>query len=130
LSDSISFRRAAILPVLGVIGWAYCGALIAIGRQYLSMTTTLWIHAIGAPIGFVLISYVYFRSFAFTGPFTAACWFVAIALLLDLFLVAPFLEGSFAMFMSPLGTWIPLAAIFAATYFTGLAMQSQKPALR
>jgi hypothetical protein len=39
------------------VGWAYYGALIGVGRQFLSIHTTLVVHAIGAPVGFELISF-------------------------------------------------------------------------
>ncbi len=112
-----------ILLAFGVAGWAYCGALIGIGRQFLPMDEVLIIHAIGAPLGFALISYIYFRKLAFTSPLWTAAILTGIVLGLDLFVVAPLFEHSFAMFRSPLGTWIPLASIFAAVYLAGLAAQ-------
>ena len=101
------WRKWLILFGCGVLGWAYCGALIGIGRQFLPMQEVLLIHAFGAPLGFALISYVYFSKFAFTDALLTAIVFVGAVLALDLFLVAPVFERSFAMFRSPLGTWIP-----------------------
>ncbi len=112
--------RAAIIFAHGLVGWAYCGALIGIGRQLFPMQTTLVIHAIGAPVGFALISLFYFRKFSFTSPIRTALLFLSIVVALDLFLVAPVFEKSFAMFESVLGTWIPFALIFIATLVTGL----------
>jgi hypothetical protein len=85
----------------------------------LSLEAALLIHAIGAPLGFAAISLFYFRRFAFTTPLQTASAFLGVVVALDLFLVAPFLEKSFAMFASPLGTWIPFALIFTATYVMG-----------
>jgi hypothetical protein len=59
--------------------------------------------------GFALLSLLYFRRFACTTPLQTA-------------VVAPVFEKSYAMFASPLGTWIPFALIFAATYVTGSAV--------
>ena len=84
------------------------------------MQTTLVIHAIGAPVGFAVISLFYFRKFGFSSPIRTATLFLSIVITLDLLLVAPVFEKSFAMFASVLGTWIPFALIFAATYVTGL----------
>jgi hypothetical protein len=112
--------RAAIILAHALAGWAYCGALIGIGRQLLPMQTTLVIHAIGAPVGFALISLFYFRKFGFTSPIRTALLFLSIVVALDLLLVAPIFEKSFAMFASVLGTWIPFALIFIATLVTGL----------
>jgi hypothetical protein len=101
-------------------GWAYCGALIAVGRKFLPLHTTLVVHAVGAPVGFGLISPVYFRKFPFTTPLQTALIFLAIVMGLDFLLVAPFFERSYPMFSSFLGTWLPFALIFAAIYLTGL----------
>jgi len=111
--------RAVVILLHALAGWAWCGALIGVARQMLSIDTALIIHAIGAPIGFAAISFFYFRRFTYTTPLQTASAFLGIVMALDLFLVAPFIEGSFAMFASPLGTWIPFALIFTATYVTG-----------
>ena len=110
-----------------VVGWAYCGAIIGVGRQFLSIHTTLVLHAIGAPVGFALISFFYHRRYAFTSPMQTAAAFLGVVVVLDLFLVAPVFEKSYAMFSSVLGTWIPFALIFAATYLTGRFTSSKSP---
>jgi hypothetical protein len=99
--------RAAIIFAHAMIGWAYCGALIGVGRQLFPIQTTLVIHAIGAPLGFVVISFVYFRKFCFTNPMQTAVLFLSIVVGLDLFLVAPVFERSFAMFASVLALGYP-----------------------
>jgi hypothetical protein len=119
--------RAAIVLASAIAGWAYCGALIGISRQFWSMDTTLVVHAIGAPIGFALLSFLYYRFFAFTSPLATAAIFIAVVFALDFFLVALLIEKSFAMFASPLGTWLPLALIFAATLVTGLLTRPAAP---
>ena len=121
--------KAAVIVMHGLIGWAYCGVLIGVGRQLLPMHATLVLHAVGAPVGFALISLLYYRRFAFTSPWQTAVAFLGIVVALDLFLVAPVFEKNYAMFTSVLGTWIPFALIFAATYFTG-RFASSKPSLR
>ena len=112
--------RFAIIVAHAIVGWGFCGSIIGIGRQLVSMQTTLVIHAIGAPVGFAVISLFYFRKFGFISPIRTAALFLSIVITLDLLLVAPVFEKNFAMFASVLGTWIPFALIFAATYVTGL----------
>ncbi len=117
-----SVRKIVIVLAHAVVGWAFCGALIGVGRRFLSMDATLVLHAIGAPVGFGLLTVFYQRRFAFTGPLRTALIFLGVVIGLDLVLVAPLFEKSFAMFASPLGTWIPFALIFLATYLTSLAV--------
>jgi hypothetical protein len=121
------FQRAGVIFAHAVMGWAYCGALIGAGRHFLSIHTTLVVHAIGAPVGFAMISLFYHRRYAFTSPLQTAAAFLGVVVGLDLFLVAPIFEKSYAMFSSALGTWIPFALIFAATYLTGRFISPQSP---
>lgn len=111
--------QAAIVLGFAVAVWAFCGALVGIGRQFMSMDATLIVHAIGAPIGAAVLSWIYFHYFGYTGPLQTAAVFVATALVLDVFVVALLIEKSFDMFKSAIGVWIPQALIFAATYLTG-----------
>ena len=107
------WRKWVIWIGWGILGCAYYGALIGMGRRFLPMDEVLLIHAIGAPAGFALISYFYFRTFAFTSAILTAAVFFGVVVALDLFLVAPVFERNFAMFQSLLGTWIPFAEIIA-----------------
>lgn len=52
---------------------------------------------------------------------TAAA-FTGFVVAVDFLLVALVILRSLDMFASPLGTWIPFALIFAATWLTGLAV--------
>jgi hypothetical protein len=89
------------------------------------MDRTLIIHAVGAPVGFAVITWFYYRKFGFTPPLQTASLFLTVVIALDVFVVALLIERSFAMFTSPLGTWIPLALIFLSTLVTGLVMKSR-----
>jgi hypothetical protein len=75
-------QRTAVVVVHAVVGWAYCGAIISVGRQFLSIRTTLVLHAIGAPVGFALISLFYYRKYA-TSPMQTAAAFLGIVVALD-----------------------------------------------
>jgi len=111
--------QSFVVLVFACLEWAFCGALVGIGRQFMNMDATLIVHAIGAPIGAAALSWIYFRNFGYTRPLTTAVIFVAVALALDVVIVALFIEQSFDMFRSLLGVWIPLALILAATWATG-----------
>ena len=44
-------KQILVVLAFGFVVWAFCGALIGVGRQFMSMGTTLIVHAIGAPVG-------------------------------------------------------------------------------
>ena len=122
-----TLAKAVTIALFALVGWAICGTIMAIGPLFLSMQTTLIVHAVGATLAFAALSAVYFRRFAFTSPLPTALIFLAIVVGLDVFLVAPVFVGDFGMFASPIGTWIPFALIFAATLLTGLAVPRGAP---
>ena len=120
--------KGAIILGHALVGWIYCGAIIGIGRQFMSMQATLVMHAIGAPLGFILLSLFYFKRFAFTSPLQTALLFLVVVIGMDVFVVAMLIEKSFTMFSSPLGTWLPFALIFSSTYITGaICKHGEKP---
>jgi len=116
----MNFKKFLTIVVYALIGWALCFATIGIGRALLPMQTALIIHAIAAPIFFVLLSMSYFTRFNYTTPLQTALLFVGIVIALDFFVVSLLILRSTVMFTSILGTWIPFALIFASTYITGL----------
>ena len=121
----LSPRQLAVVGVFGLVGWALCGAIVFVGRGLMPMDTTLIVHALGAPVIFMVISWIYFARFGYTKPLTTAAVFVGIVIFLDVFLVALVIERSFEMFSSLIGTWIPWALIFVSTYLTGLYLESR-----
>jgi hypothetical protein len=118
-SQSLSMRQMGVIAIHAFIGWALCAATMGIGMAVTSMQTTLIIHAIGAPIFFGGVSFNYFKKYRYTSPLKTAIIFVSFVIVVDFFLVAMVINKSFDMFLSPLGTWIPFALIFASTYLTG-----------
>jgi drug/metabolite transporter superfamily protein YnfA len=102
-----------------LVGWAICGATIGVGRQVVSMNTTLLIHAAVAPLTFAVLTWRFFRRFRASSALAVALTMLGVVVGLDAFLVAPFFERSYAMFGSVLGTWLPFASIFAASYLVG-----------
>jgi len=116
----IHIRKLATILVHAFAGWGLCGAIMGIGMGVTSLEDTLIIHAIGAPIIFVIISLIYFKKFNYTTPLQTAIVFVFFAVFMDVLVVSLLINKNFEMFASILGTWIPLALIFISTYLTGL----------
>ena len=113
-------KKVLTIVVYALIGWALCFATMGIGQALLPLQTALIIHAIAAPIYFVLVSTSYFKRFNYTTPLQTALLFVGIVIALDFFVVALLILRSLEMFTSLLGTWLPFALIFASTSMTGL----------
>ncbi len=105
-----------------LVGWALCGATVAIGRAVTSLRNALIAHAVAAPLVFAAASWVSFSRHPITTPLETAAVYTALVMALDAGVVAPLFEKSYAMFASVLGTWIPFGLIFGATYLTGALM--------
>ena len=112
-------RHLGLLMVFSLIVWAFCGAIMGIGRSIWSIETTLWVHLFGAAVGAAAASWLYARLSGHFAPVVVAASFVATALFLDVFLVAMVIEGSFAMFRGPMGVWLPMIAVFVAAWGAG-----------
>jgi hypothetical protein len=113
-------KKLLILLAHAFMGWGLCGAIVGIGRNVTSMQVTLIVHAVGAPVIFVVISLIYYKWFHYTTALQTAAAFVLLVIFMDVFVVALLIEKSFEMFSSILGTWLPFVLIFAAVYTTGL----------
>jgi len=119
VNDTSSIRRSVIMLAFAVLGWAMCGAIIGIGRHVTTMQATLIIHAIGAPLLFAALAWVHHTWIGGFSPLRLAGYFLGIVMGLDFFIVAPFMERSYAMFSSVLGTWIPFLSLFIAAWLSG-----------
>ncbi len=109
----------ASVIVSAVILWAACGGVIAIGRRLWTLRKTLIVHVFAGPaIAFMVASarHMLFSDFA---AIPRAVEITGVVVALDAFVVAPVFERSYAMFRSALGTWIPFAAIFVASWIAG-----------
>ena len=118
MSES-SAKKLMVILVFAFLGWAACGATMGLGLAFLNLETTLLIHAIGAPIYFIVLSLIYFKKFSYTGPLTTAAIFIGFVIVVDFFVVALMVNKSLDMFRSLLGTWLPFILIFCATWITG-----------
>lgn len=118
-------KKTAIILLHGFTGWALCGAIMGIGMVITTIERALIIHAVGAPVIFAAVSFIFFKWFNYTTPIQTAAVFVLLVIFMDFFVVALLIEKSFEMFSSLLGTWIPFFLIFISTYLTG-KVQSRK----
>jgi hypothetical protein len=116
--------KLTVLLTYAFVGWALCAVIMSIGITTMSPTGALILHALAAPILFVLVARLYFRRFAYTTPLQTAFAFVSVVILVDFFLVALLVNHSLGIFASPLGTWIPFLLIFTATHLTGLIVSN------
>lgn len=120
---SLALKQWLIILAHALIGWAFCGAIMGVGMAVTTLTTTLILHAIGGPIGFIILSIIYFKKFNFTGPLPTAIIFTVFIIFMDVCIVALMVQKSFVMFKSILGTWLPFTLIFLVTYLTGRIIQ-------
>ena len=114
-----------VILLFAFIGWAACGATMGVGMALTSIDATLIIHAIGAPIYFIILSLIYFKKFNYTKPITTAALFISFVIIVDFFLVALIINKSLDMFHSFLGTWLPFTLIFVSTWMTGKLVTTQ-----
>jgi len=124
--EDLDLKKIAILIIHGIIIWVLCGMIMYIGMSITTIEITLIIHAILAPTFACIISFIYFKKFNYTTPLITAITFVAIAILLDIFIVSLLIEQSFVMFTSFLGTWLVFILIFAATFLTGFCLEKKE----
>ena len=115
----LNTKQIIIVLVFAFIGWAACAATMGVGMALATIKPTLIVHAIGAPIYFIILSLIYFRKFNYTTPLSTAIIFIAFVVFVDFFLVALVINQSLDMFRSFLGTWLPFIFIFTATCLTG-----------
>lgn len=120
-------KAIEIITVLffGFIGQLGCWGLMMGGQSITTLDNALIIHAIGAPIVFALVSFVYFKKLNYTNPLITGITFLAVVVLMDFFIVSLLINKSFDMFLSPIGTWIPFALIFTSTYLTGTFVRNR-----
>lgn len=118
-------KQALTIATFGLLGWALCGAIMFVGMAVTSMQITLTVHAVGAPIIFAVISWIYFTKFRYTSPLTTAVAFVGIVIFMDFFLVSLIINRNLEMFSSIVGTWLPFVLIFLSTYLTGKLVEGR-----
>jgi len=121
--NKISVKNLLVILAHVSVGWVLCGAVMFACMALTSMETTLIAHAVGAPIIFTAVSWVYFSRYNYTTPLQTAIIFVSFVVIVDFFVVALLINRSLDMFHSWLGTWLPFILIFLSTYLTGWYMK-------
>lgn len=114
-----SARALPRLVAHAIAGWSACAVIMAGLLAVTSTAVAVAVHAIAAPVIFAAIARRYFAARGAREPLPVALAFTAIVAGLDAAIVAGLIQGSFAMFASIAGTWLPLALIFGATWVTG-----------
>jgi hypothetical protein len=119
MGEGADVRKNVTLAIYALVGWAICGATVTVGRPLVSMHATLLIHAVVAPAAFGLLTGRYYKRFPQALAAGTSLKIVGIVVGLDALVVAPFLERSYAMFRSVIGTWVPFASILVTSYLVG-----------
>ena len=112
--------RIAVGPALGwgVATWLACGFVFAGTRSLLGVDAAVAIHLVAAPFIASGATFLLWNHPRHPGVVGTALTLAGTAALLDVVVVAPFLERSYTMFESLPGTWIPLGLILAASATT------------
>jgi hypothetical protein len=105
---------------LGLVLWGACGAVMSIGRRLWSLDTALRVHLVAAPVAAFAVSAIHALIDPAFGAVPRAAVLTGLVFTLDLVVVAPLFERSYAMFRSFIGTWLPFALIFAASLAAGI----------
>ncbi len=128
--SALARSGVAVGPTLrwAIAGWVACGLVLAMGRAALGLEGALVLHLFAAPLIAAAITLFLWTHPRHPGVLGTAAALGGVAAFLDAVFVAPFLERSWAMFASPVGTWMPLALIFGASAATGALLA--RPAAR
>lgn len=104
---------------LTLILWGACGGVMSMGRRLWTLDTALRVHLIVAPIIAFLVATLHKVLVPSFDTTLRAAVMTGLVIVLDAALVAPIFERSYAMFRSIIGTWLPFAAIFLASWAAG-----------
>ena len=108
------------LVALSLVLWGACGTVMAVGRRLWSLDKTLRVHLIAAPTFGFLVSAVHKLLAPQFGALPRAAAITGVVVTLDVLVVAPLFERSYAMFRSAIGTWLPFLAILLASWAAGI----------
>ena len=109
-----------VLIVCGLVLWAACGAVYAMGREVWPGDMPEAVRLSVAPAIAAAVTVADMLVSPDFNALTRAAGFTLIVAALDALVLGPVVDGGRAMFRSAMGAWLPLAAIFAASYVTGL----------
>jgi hypothetical protein len=130
---AMSLGSTLALVAYAAVGSALCAAVIAVGRQVVSLETALIVHALAAPLIFAGLAFRSFGRVDDVAPLQAATLGAGVVILLDVAVAALVVERGFAMFGGGIGTWLPFASIFAVIHVVGretLGRVARRPVAR
>jgi hypothetical protein len=113
-----------VLFALGFALWGACGAVMAVTRRLWGLDIALRVHLAAAPSVSFFVSAIHALIDPGLSPVLRAVAFTGQVVALDALIVAPLLERNFAMFRSLIGTWMPFALIFLASWAAGILTPS------
>jgi hypothetical protein len=116
----VDTKESLILLVHAIIIYFVCFAVMGASMATLAIDMALIAHAAAAPFVSAIFSYIYYKRYNYSSPLLTATVIVATVILLDFFLTATIILQDYAMFYSPIGTWIPFALIFTAALIVGI----------
>ncbi|MFW9909494.1 MAG: hypothetical protein ACFFEF_13040 [Candidatus Thorarchaeota archaeon] len=122
----MELRESLILVIHAIIIYLVCFAVMGASMATLDVDTALLVHAAAAPFVSAAFSYIYYRKFNYSSPLITAIVIVITVILLDFFLTATIILQDYAMFYSPIGTWIPFALIFSAALIVGMYLDKNR----
>lgn len=122
----MELRESLILVIHAIIIYLVCFAVMGASMATLDVDTALLVHAAAAPFVSAAFSYIYYRKFNYSSPLITAIVIVITVILLDFFLTATIILQDYAMFYSPIGTWIPFALIFSAALIVGMYLDKDR----
>jgi len=103
----------------GAAGWLACSVIMGALLQVMRLPIALGVHALAAPVIFFVVARQYFHASGARDSMATAAAFVGIVAVLDLLVVAGFVQRNLAMFGSLTGTWLPFLLIGVVTWTVG-----------
>ncbi|MHA1933690.1 MAG: hypothetical protein ACW97A_00290 [Candidatus Thorarchaeota archaeon] len=121
----MDFKESLILIVHAIIVYFVCFAVMGVSMATLPIDSALVAHAAAAPFVSAIFSFIYYKKFNYTSPLLTAIVIMVTVILLDFFLTATIILQDYAMFYSPIGTWIPFALIFTGALLVGFYVNKE-----
>ena len=124
--DKMDSRESLILIAHAITIYFVCFAVMGAGMALLPIDTALVVHAAAAPFVSAVFSFIYYKKFNYSSPLLTAAVIVVTVILLDFFLTATIILRDYAMFYSPIGTWIPFTLIFGGAFLVGYYLNREQ----
>ncbi|MHA2380316.1 MAG: hypothetical protein ACXADO_09680 [Candidatus Thorarchaeota archaeon] len=119
-------KESLILIAHAITIYFVCFAVMGAGMATLPIDTALIVHAAAAPFVSATFSFIYYKRFNYSSPLLTSAVVVSTVILLDFFLTATIILRDYAMFYSPIGTWIPFALIFSGAFLVGYYLNREQ----